>query len=194
MTEECETEASQRTVTSDTAPESQFALCMSGIVKSFPGVLALDHVDLTVGHCQIHALVGENGAGKSTLMKTLGGIIPPDAGEIRLFGKVVQPRSPRHAQRLGISIIHQEFNLIPALSAAENIFFGDLPRGSLPFSVNWRECVRRAELLLSSLGGRFLATTPVRKLRVSERQIVEIARALSYRTRILVMDEPTAAL
>ena len=123
---------------------------MKGITKSFPGVRALQDVSLEVGAGEVHALVGENGAGKSTLIRILGGIYPRDAGQILLRGLPVEVASPTHARQLGISIIHQELNQVPALSVAENIFLGREPRrvGGL---VDWDEMYARAGRLLAGV-------------------------------------------
>lgn len=166
---------------------------MRGISKSFPGVRALHDVSLEVRAGVVHALVGENGAGKSTLMRILGGIYPRDAGEILLRGSRVEITSPTQAQRLGITIIHQELNQVPALSVAENIFLGREPRRALGL-VDWDEMYARAARLLTDLG---LAIDPRRRLgtlTVAEQQLVEIAKALSTDAQLVVMDEPTAAL
>jgi ribose transport system ATP-binding protein len=164
-----------------------------GARKGFPGVQALDGVDLELRHGEVHALVGENGAGKSTLMKLLSGIYVPDEGEFLLDGQPFSPSSPRHAQELGISIIHQEFNLMPDLTVAQNIFIGREKRAAGIFTSN-RELDQRARALFETLG---LALDPhelVGDLTVARQQMVEIAKALSHRARVLIMDEPTAAL
>src|SRR3990170_2907612 len=167
-------------------------LAMTGISKTFPGVRALHDVSLEVRAGEVHALVGENGAGKSTLIRILGGIHQRDAGEIRLRGRAVEISSPRRARTLGISIIHQELNLVPALSVAENIFLGREPhRGAL---IDWRTMYARAEALLAELGLPIDPRRRVSTLSVAEQQLVEIAKALSEEADILVMDEPTAAL
>jgi ribose transport system ATP-binding protein len=167
---------------------------MRGIRKTFPGVVALDAVDLTLEAGDVHMLLGENGAGKSTLMKILGGAYRKDAGEIRLKGRPVEIDSPRAARDLGIRVIYQELNLVPHLSVAENIFLGDLP-------TRWGGIVDRAALaertnaLLTELGMIIDARAPVGRLGMAQRQMVEIAKALaSPGTSILVMDEPTSSL
>jgi ribose transport system ATP-binding protein len=174
----------------DAAPLS---IRMRGIRKTFPGVLALDGVDLEVRAGEVHVLLGENGAGKSTLMKILSGAIPKDAGEIELLGRRVEIEGPAHAQALGIRIIYQEFNLIPQLSAAENVFLGKEPTlgGGV---LDRRRMVREAERLLAELGVRIDPTRAVRELGVAQQQMVEVAKALSGEARILIMDEPTSAL
>ncbi|MFC5007162.1 sugar ABC transporter ATP-binding protein [Dactylosporangium cerinum] len=164
-----------------------------GASKNFPGVRALDNVDLELRHGEVLALVGENGAGKSTLMKLLSGIDRPDGGEFFLDGVQYTPASPRHAQELGISIIHQELNLMPDLTVAQNIYIGREPRiGGLLLSE--RALNRRTTELLARLGLPLEPTDLIGDLTVARQQMVEIARALSFNARVLVMDEPTAAL
>ena len=166
---------------------------MEGISKSFPGVQALRDVQFEVQGGEVHALVGENGAGKSTLMRILGGVHQRDAGEIRLRGQPVEIPSPVQARMLGISIIHQELNQVPALPVAENIFLGREPRRAGGF-VDWKTMYARANTLLQDLG---LPIDPRRRLgtlTVAEQQLVEIAKALSVEADLVIMDEPTAAL
>lgn len=164
-----------------------------GIAKSFPGVRALDGVDVTVRRGRLNALLGENGAGKSTLMNILAGVFPPDAGEILLDGRPVSFLNPRAAQNAGISIIFQELNLVPELSVAENIFLGREPRGRLGL-IDFRAMQREAAALLRQLELAVDPWTPVGRLRVGTQQVVEIAKALSLRSRIIIMDEPTSAI
>jgi ribose transport system ATP-binding protein len=166
---------------------------MRGIRKAFPGVVALDDVRFELRRGEVHALLGENGAGKSTLMKILSGACRRDGGEILIEGRPAALDSPREAQMLGISTIYQEFNLIPHLSAAENIYLGREPLlgGAV---IDRRTLVSRAGALLESLGTTIAADAPVHALGVAEQQMVEIAKALSIRARILIMDEPTSAL
>jgi ribose transport system ATP-binding protein len=164
-----------------------------GASKSFPGVLALDDVSLELRRGEVLALVGENGAGKSTLMKLLSGIYQPDAGEFLVDGEVVVPTSPKHAQELGIAIIHQEFNLMPDLTIAQNIFIGREQRRAGVF-LSDRELNRRTSELFERLGLALHPTEKVGGLTVARQQMVEIAKALSYNARVLIMDEPTAAL
>ncbi len=166
---------------------------MRHIRKKFPGVIALDDVDFELCPGEVHILLGENGAGKSTLMKILSGAYQKTDGQIVLDGNEVEIRNPKHAQTLGISTIYQEFNLIPHLSVAENIFLGREP-SRLPGLINQRAIFQDAKRALSGLG---LALDPrrlVKELRVAEQQMVEVAKALSLDARILIMDEPTAAL
>jgi inositol transport system ATP-binding protein len=167
-------------------------LQMVGIAKGFPGVQALRGVDFTVGRGEVHALLGENGAGKSTLLKILAGAQQPDTGTIRFDGTEVHLTDPHRAQRLGIVTIYQEFNLIPTLSVAENVFIGRLPVRL--GRVDWAELHRRTRALIQEVG---LAVDPrrlVSDLSVAEQQMVEIARALSMDAKLVVMDEPTSAL
>jgi ribose transport system ATP-binding protein len=167
---------------------------MEGIEKSFPGVRALDQCRFELCAGEVHALVGENGAGKSTLMKVLAGVYRSDAGTIRLGGRAVAITSPRAAQGLGISIIHQELNLMPHLTVAQNIFIGREPRRRLRFVIDERALNEQAQALLDRLRIRIDPRTRVSDLTVARQQMVEIARALSLDARILIMDEPTAAL
>ena len=151
---------------------------MRGIRKEFPGVVALDNVDLTLEAGDVHMLLGENGAGKSTLMKILGGAYTKDAGDIRLNGQLVDIGSPRAARDLGIRVIYQELNLVPHLSVGENIFLGELPRrwGGV---VDWRTLADRTSSLLQDLGVTLDPRAPVGRLGLAQRQMVEIAKALA---------------
>jgi inositol transport system ATP-binding protein len=167
-------------------------LSMRGISKKFPGVQALDGVDLEVAPGEIHALLGENGAGKSTLLKILSGAQKPDAGTISFAGETVSLSSPHDAQKLGIVTIYQEFTLAPNMSVAENVFIGREP-GPRPF-VSWRKMGAETRAITERLGLEVGPMTLVRDLSVAEQQMVEIARALSIRSRLIVMDEPTSAL
>jgi ABC-type sugar transport system ATPase subunit len=165
---------------------------MTGISKRFPGVRALEDVKLEVGRGEIHALLGENGAGKSTLLKILSGAQPPDSGEIVFGGAPVTFDSPHDAQRLGIVTIYQEFTLAPNMTIAENVFIGREP-GMRPF-VNWRKMVADTRVITKRIGLDMNPMALVRDLSVAEQQMVEIARALSMQSRLIVMDEPTSAL
>ncbi len=167
-------------------------LKMSQISKTFPGVLALDRVDFELRRGEVHVLLGENGAGKSTLMKILSGAYQKSGGEIELDGVPINIKNPRHAQDLGISTIYQELNLIPHLSIAENIFLGREP-SSFAF-IDQRALVRAARKLLNGLGLTVDPSARVKRLGIAEQQMVEVAKALSLETRILIMDEPTSAL
>ena len=166
---------------------------MHQIRKTFPGVVALDGVDFGLRRGEVHVLLGENGAGKSTLMKILSGAYQKTAGRIVLDGAEVEIKNPAHAQGLGISTIYQEFNLVPHLSVGENIFLGREP-SRLPGLIDRRAINRQAAQVLSGLGLGLDPRRPVRGLRVAEQQMVEVAKALSLDARVLIMDEPTAAL
>src|ERR1051326_9002470 len=177
-----------------TGPTSEAVplLEMEGIEKSFPGVRALRHGSFELRGGEIHALVGENGAGKSTLIKVLGGAHSPDNGVIRIQGHPVRIASPHQARRLGIAIIYQEFNLIPALSVRENLFRGRERTRAGFIAVG--QVSSAATQLFNRLGFPLEQESLCRDLSVAQQQIVEIAKALSEQARILVMDEPTAAL
>ncbi|MFT2817555.1 sugar ABC transporter ATP-binding protein [Leifsonia sp. A12D58] len=164
-----------------------------GASKSFPGVKALQDVRLDLRHDEVLALVGENGAGKSTLMKLLSGIYTPDEGEFFLNGEKLNIENPRHAQELGISIIHQEFNLANDLTVAQNIFIGREPRIG-GFFLSERELNAKAQELFDRLGLALDPRQSVGELTVARQQMVEIAKALSFNAKVLIMDEPTAAL
>jgi ABC-type sugar transport system ATPase subunit len=167
-------------------------LRMAGIAKSFPGVRALEGVTFEVRPGEVMALLGENGAGKSTLLKILSGAQRPDAGTITFAGAEVAPANPHDAQALGIVTIYQEFNLVPALSIAENVFIGREPlRAGL---VDWAAMRRAAREITAQVGLDLDPNRAVADLSVAEQQMVEIARALSMEARLVVMDEPTAAL
>ncbi len=173
---------------------SEALVLMEGIEKRFPGVHALNQARLELRPGEVHALVGENGAGKSTLMKILGGIYHKDDGHIYLEGQEVEIQNPRMAQDLGISIIHQELNLMPHLTVAQNIFMGREPRKKIHFVVDDKTMNQQARGLFKLLSLELDPTTRVSNLTVAKQQMVEIAKALSYNARILIMDEPTAAL
>ncbi|WP_345641778.1 sugar ABC transporter ATP-binding protein [Streptomyces tremellae] len=176
------------------APPDPALLTMSGITKSFPGVRALDGVELSVRAGEVHCLLGQNGAGKSTLIKVLAGVHQPDSGVITWRGEQVSLKSPTAAMRLGIATIYQELDLVEGLSVAENTFLGHEPTAA-GFVVRGREARRRAAALLARLGhpeippGRLVGD-----LSAAQRQIVSMARALSHDVRLIVMDEPSAAL
>ena len=176
--------------------EQEMILRMEGISKAFPGVRALDDVDLKVAAGETLAVVGANGAGKSTLMKILAGAYRKDTGRIFLHGQEVEVEGPHHAQRLGVAIIYQEFNLAPNQTVAANIFMAREPRrrGTGRLFVDRRHMEREAQAHLDRLGAQVSATTLVRNLSVAEQQMAEIAKALAVDARIIVMDEPTSAL
>ncbi len=165
---------------------------MTGISKTFPGVHALDDAKFELRAGEVHGLVGENGAGKSTLMKVLTGIYRRDAGTIRVKGAEVDVTTPRAAQDLGIAMIHQELNLMGHLTVAQNIYIGREPRRA--GFLDERALNRKAADLFEELNIRLDPTAKVSSLAVAQQQMVEIAKALSYNSAVLIMDEPTAAL
>jgi ribose transport system ATP-binding protein len=175
-------------------PAGERLVEMVGISKDFPGVHALDDCRFELRSGEVHALVGENGAGKSTLMKILAGIYRRDAGEIRVKGQPVEIDSPRAAQHLGISIIHQELNLMPHLTVAQNIFIGREPRARMPFVLDESELNQRAGALFETMHLALDPRVRLGRLAVAQQQMVEIAKALSFNAEVLIMDEPTAAL
>lgn len=168
---------------------------MRDIVKRFPGVLALDKVSFELRKGEVHVLVGENGAGKSTLIKVLAGAYPKDDGEILIHGRLTELQGPRHAMDLGISTVYQEFNLVPYLSVAENIFLGRQPtRGRVISRIDHGRMNSEARSLLESLNVSIGPRTQVGRLGVAEKQMVEIAKVLAVKSRICIFDEPTATL
>ena len=170
----------------------QLLLKAEGITKTFPGVLALDKVDFDLMHGEVHVLLGENGAGKSTLMKVLAGAYQPDAGKITIEGQEVRVANPRQARKLGVRIIYQEFNLIPYMNVAQNIFLGRFPlRWGL---LDHTKMHAESRKLLSGLNMDIDTNAKVVNLGVAQQQMVEVAKALSLNSRILIMDEPTASL
>jgi len=167
---------------------------MKGVSKGFPGVQALSNVQLDLNYGEVLALVGENGAGKSTLMKILTGIYKEDEGEIVYEGKQISPEDTKQAQELGISIIHQELNLMRDLTVAQNIFIGREPRSLFNFFLKEKELNEKTSKLFEQLDIELDPETKINNLTVAKQQMVEIAKALSFNAKILVMDEPTAAL
>ncbi|HIF9399266.1 TPA: ribose ABC transporter ATP-binding protein RbsA [Photobacterium damselae] len=172
---------------------TQPILALEGIEKAFPGVKALDNACLNVYPGRVMALMGENGAGKSTLMKVLTGIYSKDAGEVRYQGAPVHFHGPRHSQEAGISIIHQELNLIPELTIAENIFLGREKTNAFG-GIKWAEMYREADALLKRLNVKHSSRQLLGELSLGEQQMVEIAKALSFKSQVIIMDEPTDAL
>jgi len=162
--------------------------------KSFPGVRALDGARFDLMPGEVHALMGENGAGKSTLMKILAGVYRKDSGEVLLDGQPVEIESPAHAQALAIGIVHQELHLMNHLTAAQNIFLGREPRKAAGLLLDEDQLNRHAQALFDRLNLVLEPTTTIGALTVARQQMVEIAKALSFKSRVLIMDEPTAAL
>ncbi|HEX2509352.1 MAG TPA: ATP-binding cassette domain-containing protein, partial [Microvirga sp.] len=175
------------------SPTVQPFLEMAEISKGFPGVAALQNVDFSVRRGEVHGLVGENGAGKSTLMKILSGAYRADSGEIRIGGQRIDRPSPLQMLGLGVAVIYQEMMLAPHLSVAENIFLGRLPKTRIG-TVDWREAVSGSLAVMERLGFRVDPRARLMDLSVAQRQMVEIARALSRDARMVVLDEPSAVL
>lgn len=171
----------------------EYILELEHINKAFPGVKALDDVSLSIRRGEVRGLVGENGAGKSTLMKILTGVYPKDSGTIKIDGKEVRINTPLDAQKLGLSIIFQEFNLVNSLSIAENIFVGRLPKKGVK-GIDWKAVYRQAGEWLAKVGLSEDVTKKVGSLSVAGKQMVEIAKALSFHSKIIIMDEPSATL
>ena len=180
--------------TNTTAASTATLVDMQGISKGFAGVQALQACQFQLRSGEVHALMGENGAGKSTLMKVLAGVYTPDSGQILLDGRAVQLPTPRAAQDLGIRIIHQELNLMNHLSAAQNIFIGREPRGRLGLLLDEAALNAQTQRLFDRMNLALDPRSPVGELTVARQQMVEIAKALSFDSRVLIMDEPTAAL
>jgi len=170
-----------------------YLLHMKHITRQFPGVKALDHVDFQVRTNEIHALIGENGAGKSTLVKILNGIFKPDSGEIFFDGENVEIHNPQQAQELGISTIFQDLLLFPDISVAENILLGHEPKRTSGL-IDWKTLHTRAQRILGDMNVDLDSRQTVRKLSIAQKQLVMIARALSFNSRLIIMDEPTATL
>jgi len=169
-------------------------IVVKNLNKSFPGVHALKDVSFDLRPGEVHTLVGENGAGKSTLMKVISGVYQKDSGDILLDGKPVSIPNPRVAQRLGISIIHQELNLMNHLTAAQNIFIGREPKDKTGLFLDEKELNRKAQTLFAMLKMDIDPRVKIGSLTIAKQQMVEIVKALSYDARVLIMDEPTAAL
>ncbi len=183
-------------MTNSTPVESASPLLeLRGIHKSFAGVPVLHGVDFDVRPGEVHALVGENGAGKSTLMKIASGVLEADSGSIVWEGREVRVRGPRHAHELGIRFVHQELMLVPQLSVAENIFLGQHPgKGGWLRWVGWKQMEQKGSAIMADLGHDIDQKTAVGELRLAEQQLVEIARALAFSAKLIIMDEPTAPL
>jgi len=168
-------------------------LRVSQIEKSFPGVKALDKIDFAVKRGTVHVLCGENGAGKSTLMKIINGIYQPDSGQIFIDEKPVKINNPMQARSLGISMIFQELNYVPEMTVEENIFLGNLPVNRFG-KVNWKEVRERTKALLEAENLPYSPTTLLKDLTVSDIQMLEIIKAISYKSEIIIMDEPTSSI
>src|SRR5882724_4425252 len=165
-----------------------------GVSKRFPGVIALDQVNLEIGKGEVLALCGENGAGKSTLMKILGGVYQPDAGEILVDGQPLKIANVTDAMKYGIAFIHQELNILDNLDVAANVFLGREPRIG-PFGLIDRKKIHaETRPFLERLGLNISSRTRLDRLPIAQQQMVEIAKALSLRARIIIMDEPTSSL
>ena len=177
---------------SDAAPAGEFLLEMRGINKSFPGVKALDNAQLKVRPHSVHALMGENGAGKSTLLKCLFGIYHADAGEILFCGRPVAYRTSKEALENGISMVHQELNLVPQVSVMDNLWLGRYPQKG-PF-IDHTKMYRDTKAIFDELGIDVDPRQKVAELTVSQMQMIEIAKAFSYNAKIVIMDEPTSSL
>ncbi|MBY5695643.1 sugar ABC transporter ATP-binding protein [Rhizobium leguminosarum] len=178
---------------SGAVPNAEYLLSAEGVRKGFPGVVALDDVQFRLKRASVHALMGENGAGKSTLMKILAGIYTPDKGDIRLKGIEIRLKSPLDALENGIAMIHQELNLMPFMTVAENIWIRREPKNRLGF-IDHGVMHRMTEELFARLNISIDPDIEVRHLSVANRQMVEIAKAVSYNSDVLIMDEPTSAL
>ena len=173
------------------SPEEHL-LTISGIVKSFPGTLAVNNVDFVCKKGEIHGLVGENGAGKSTLMKILAGVHQPDKGQILISNKERTFRNYSEARKAGVGIVYQELSLLPDLSVAENIYMGTwLKRGRF---IDWEEIKKKSKIILNEIGVDINPDELVSALPVAIRQMVEIAKVLAQNPEIIIFDEPTAAL
>ena len=178
-------------MTANEAP-SQPVLEVRGLTRRFPGVLALNNVDFNVYAGEVHALVGENGAGKSTMINMLAGVLQPSSGSIVLTGKQRVFHSTQDSQQAGIGVIFQEFNLLPHLSVAENVFINREPTHGL--RIDWKAMYSRTQVVMESLHIEINPRMIVSDLPVAQQQLVEIARALAFEAQVIVMDEPTAAL
>ncbi len=176
------------------ADSNEPIVSLRDVSKGFPGVLAVQNVSLDILPGEVHALVGENGAGKSTLMKVLAGVYKKDAGRVIYKGNEVEIPNPRIAQQLGISMIHQDLSLMPHLTVAQNVFIGRERGGLFMLLVDDREINAETQQLLALLRLAVDPRTKVSSLTVAKQQMVEIARALSFNSEVLIMDEPTAAL
>lgn len=171
----------------------KIVLSVEGIVKKFPGTIALNNVHIEVNEGEVHALVGENGAGKSTLMNIISGVFPPDSGKIFFMGREVDFNNPKEAQDMGIGFVHQELSLCPHLSVAENIFMGRVPTNKIGLT-DYKKLFNKSKELLELFHASFSPWDLVGNLNVAEQQIVEIGKALSLDCKLLILDEPTSSL
>jgi len=169
----------------------EYLVEMSGIVKRFPNVLANDNASFSLRRGEVHALLGENGAGKTTLMNVLYGLYRPDAGEIKVYGKRVEIRSPRDAIRLGIGMVHQQFKLVPVHTVAENVILGIKEAGII---LNTKKINQELSKIIESYGWKISPDSKVWQLSAGEKQQVELLKALYRKARILILDEPTSVL
>ncbi len=176
-----------------TASSNAPILQLRGVSKSYPGVRAVDGVDFDLRPGEVHGVLGENGAGKSTLIRIMGGVVQPDEGELLVDDQPTSFHQPADAQRLGIAVIHQELEVHPELSVTENVLLGRLPTKRLGV-VDWDEASRQTAQVLDTMGLDISPSRRVATLSLAERRLVVIARSLAVRARVLVMDEPTAAL
>ncbi|MCC3373856.1 sugar ABC transporter ATP-binding protein [Cohnella sp. REN36] len=174
--------------------DASIKLRVSNIEKSFPGVKALNKIDFSVKKGTVHVLCGENGAGKSTLMKIINGVYQPDSGQILIDEKPVKINNPMQARKLGISMIFQELNFVKELSVEENLFLGRLPVKKIGGSVDWKKVRRETEALLAAEQLPYSPTTQLKDLSVSDIQMLEIIKAVSNKSDIIIMDEPTSAI
>lgn len=171
---------------------SEYALKLNNITKTYPGVVALNDISLNVEKGRVHAIVGENGAGKSTMMKLISGATTPNDGNLEIFGKNYKQMTPHLSRELGIEVVYQEFNLVPSLSVAENIFLGAYPGNNI--FPNFKEMVKKTKEVFDSMQVDINPHMKVQDLSTSYCQLVEIAKAISKDVKILILDEPTAAL
>jgi len=175
-------------------PVAPIDLKLSNITKVYPGVVALQDVDLEISGGEIVGLIGENGAGKSTLMKVLGGLVLPDQGEIQIDGQVVGPLNPADAGAFGIAFVHQELHSFTNLDVAGNVLLGREITSAILKRLDLRAMAAEVQPILEMLGTRFGPNEPVADLSLADRQLVEIAKALSMRARLIILDEPTSSL
>src|SRR6202047_3929067 len=167
---------------------------MVSISKSFTGTDAVRNVDIEFLPGEVHGLVGENGAGKSTLMRILAGIYPDYTGEIFFEGRLTKIHSPRLARELGIAMVHQELSLVPELSVAENIFLGREIPSRVPGLINRRQIKREAQAVLLEMEADIYPNQRINELSIAKQQLVEIAKGISTRSKVLILDEPTSSL